>query len=106
MFGSLAVLVALAYGGRLAVTRRPLRNAVWVAVAALFAGSLLAALDYAHVGLLARRARRRDGRRGLAAPMPPALRAVWVLVAAAWPACSAPSCSTSATSSTAARCTA
>ena len=34
-------------------TRRPGRNAVWIAVAAVFAGSLLAALEWAHVALLA-----------------------------------------------------
>ena len=34
-------------------TRRPGRNAVWIAVAALFAGSLLAAAEWAHVALLA-----------------------------------------------------
>jgi YYY domain-containing protein len=81
LFGSLAVFVALAFLGRLAVTDRPMRNVAWIAVAAVFAGSLLAALDYAHVGLL-----------GvllvvaiaavLAGDIPPALRAVWVLIAA------------------------
>jgi YYY domain-containing protein len=53
LFGSLAGLVAFAYVGRLMATRRPGRNAVWFAVAGAFAGSLLAALGYAHVGLLA-----------------------------------------------------
>ena len=53
MFGVFAVFVALGYLGRLLATRRPLRNAVWIAVAAVFAGSLLAAVDYAHVALLA-----------------------------------------------------
>jgi YYY domain-containing protein len=53
LFGTLAGLVAFAYVGRLMATRRPGRNAAWIAVAALFAGSLLAALEYAHVGLLA-----------------------------------------------------
>jgi YYY domain-containing protein len=52
LFGSLAALVAFAYVGRLTASRRPGRNAVWIAVAALFAGSLLAALEYAHVALL------------------------------------------------------
>ena len=52
LYGGLAVFVALAYAGRVLATRRPLRNAVWIAVAALFAGSLLAAIDYAHVALL------------------------------------------------------
>ena len=53
LFGSLAGFVAFAYVGRLLATRRPGRNAAWIAVAAVFAGSLLAALDYAHVALLA-----------------------------------------------------
>ena len=53
LYGSLAVFVAIAYAGRLLATRRPLRNAAWIAVAALFAGSLLAALQWAHVALLA-----------------------------------------------------
>jgi YYY domain-containing protein len=53
LFGTLAGLVAFAYVGRLMASRRPGRNAAWIAVAALFAGSLLAALEYAHVGLLA-----------------------------------------------------
>ena len=53
VFGSFAGLLAIAYAGRLMATRRPGRNAAWIAVAAAFAGSLLAALDYAHVALLA-----------------------------------------------------
>jgi YYY domain-containing protein len=53
LFGSLAGFVAFAYAGRLMATRRPGRNAAWTVVAAAFAGSLLAALDYAHVALLA-----------------------------------------------------
>jgi YYY domain-containing protein len=53
LYGSLAGFVAFAYVGRLMATRRPGRNAAWIAVAAAFAGSLLAALDYAHVALLA-----------------------------------------------------
>jgi YYY domain-containing protein len=53
LFGTLAGFVAFAYVGALLATRRPVRNAVWIAVAAAFAGSLLAALDYAHVALLA-----------------------------------------------------
>ena len=70
LFGSLAVFVALAFLGRLAVTARPGRNAVWIAVAAVFAGSLLAALDLrAHRA--ARRAARRRARGGhVAARMP------------------------------------
>jgi uncharacterized membrane protein len=80
LFGSLAVFVAFAYLGRLTVTARPGRNAVWIVVGAVFAGSLLAAVDYAHVALL-----------GvllvvaiaavLASDIPPALRAGWVLIA-------------------------
>jgi YYY domain-containing protein len=53
VFGSLLVFVAIAYAGRLVGTRRPGRNAVWIAVGAVFAGSLLAALGWAHVALLA-----------------------------------------------------
>jgi YYY domain-containing protein len=53
LLGTLAGFVAFAYAGALMATRRPGRNAVWIAVAAAFAGSLLAALEYAHVGLLA-----------------------------------------------------
>jgi YYY domain-containing protein len=53
LFGTLAGFAALAFAGRLLATRRPGRNAAWIAVAALFAGSLLAALEYAHVALLA-----------------------------------------------------
>ena len=53
LYGSLAVFVAIAYAGRLLATRRPLRNAAWIAVAAVFAGSLLAAVQWAHVVLLA-----------------------------------------------------
>src|SRR5829696_917696 len=80
LLGSLAVLVALAYLGRLAATRRPLRNAAWIAVAAAFAGSLLAALDYAHVGLLAV-ALAVALAAVVSGPLPPALRAIWVLIA-------------------------
>jgi YYY domain-containing protein len=90
LFGSLLVLVALAYAGRLLATARPGRNAVWIAVAVLFAGSLLAALEWAHVALLAALlalalqallacAR---GRSPLGAPgTAPPLRLVWLLVA-------------------------
>jgi YYY domain-containing protein len=80
LYGSLAVLVVFAYVGRLLATRRPGRNAAWIAVAAVFAGSLLAALDYAHVGLLAAALvvalGALVGRR-----TPPAARGVWLLVA-------------------------
>jgi YYY domain-containing protein len=51
--GTLAPFVALAYLGRLRATRHPLRNGVWIAVAAIVAGSLLAAVDRAHLALLA-----------------------------------------------------
>jgi len=53
LYGSLAGLVAFAYVGRLTATRHPGRNAAWIVVAALFAGSLLAALEVLHVALLA-----------------------------------------------------
>ncbi len=62
LFGSLAGLVAFAYVGRLMATRRPGRNAAWIVVAAVFAGSLLAALEYAHVALLLAGAARRAAR--------------------------------------------
>jgi YYY domain-containing protein len=80
LFGSLLVFVALAFVGRLLATRRPGRNAVWIAVAALFAGSLLAAIERAHVALLAvllvvaLQALLGSG-------TPPPLRLVWLLVA-------------------------
>ena len=53
VFGTLLALVAVAYVGRLLATARPLRNSVWILAAALFAGSLLAALGWAHAVLLA-----------------------------------------------------
>jgi YYY domain-containing protein len=78
LFGSLAGLVALAYAGRLMASRRPGRNAAWIAAAAAFAGSLLAALDYAHVALLA--VALIVALHGLLRATPPA-RMVWLLVA-------------------------
>ncbi len=53
VFGTLLALVAVAYAARLLATARPLRNGAWILVAALFAGSLLAALGWAHAVLLA-----------------------------------------------------
>ena len=79
-FGSLAALVGLAYLRRLAGTLRPGRNAVWIAVGAVFAGSLLAALDYAHVGLLAVLAAVAVAA-VVSVPLPSGLRATWVLIA-------------------------
>jgi YYY domain-containing protein len=80
MFGSLLVFVALAYLGRLVGTRRPGRNAVWLAVTALFAGSLLAALEWAHVALLA--ALLVVALYALLSPrLAPPARLVWLLVA-------------------------
>ncbi len=80
LFGSLLVFVALAFLGRLLATRRPGRNAVWIAVAALFAGSLLAAVEWAHVALLA--VLLVVALQALLAPAtPPPLRLVWLLVA-------------------------
>jgi YYY domain-containing protein len=78
LYGTLAGLVAIAYAGQLAATRRPGRNAVWIAAAAVFAGSLLAALDYAHVALLA--AALVVALVALARAAPPA-RMVWLLIA-------------------------
>ena len=81
LFGSLLVFVALAYLGLLLSTRRPGRNAVWIAVAVVFAGSLLAALEWAHVALLA--ALLVVALMALLAQGTPApLRLVWLLVAA------------------------
>src|SRR5215218_62845 len=80
IFGTLLVFVALAYVGRLLATRLPARNAVWIAVAAVFAGSLLAALEWAHVALLAALlfvALQALLSRSVAPP----LRLVWLLVA-------------------------
>jgi YYY domain-containing protein len=81
LYGGLAVFVALAYVGRLLATRRPLRNAVWIGVAGLFVGSLLAAVHYAHVGVLAV-ALLIAVQSLLAARVPPAQRVTWLLVAA------------------------
>jgi YYY domain-containing protein len=78
LYGTLAGLVAIAYAGQLAATRRPGRNAVWIAAAAVFAGSLLAALDYAHVALLA--VALVVALVALARAAPPA-RMVWLLIA-------------------------
>ncbi len=80
VFGSFAGLLAIAYAGRLMATRRPGRNAVWIAVAAAFAGSLLAALDYAHVALLAAALLVALGAL-LSARVTPGERMVWLLVA-------------------------
>ncbi len=80
LFGSLAGLVAWAYAGRLMATRRPGRNAAWIAVAAVFAGSLLAALEYAHVALLAVALLIALGAL-FSARVEPAARLVWLLVA-------------------------
>jgi YYY domain-containing protein len=79
VYGTLAGLVAIAYAGRLMATRRPGRNAAWIAVGALFAGSLLAALDYAHVALLAVALLVALYAFARAAP---AARPVWLLIAA------------------------
>ena len=82
LFGSLAGFVAFAYVGRLLATRRPGRNAAWIAVAAVFAGSLLAALDYAHVALLAVLLLVALG--ALLSPrVAPPARMVWLLIAGA-----------------------
>jgi YYY domain-containing protein len=80
LFGSLLVFVALAYVGRLLATHRPGRNAVWIAVAVLFAGSLLAAVEWAHVALLAALLVVALAAL-LSAGTPPPLRLVWLLVA-------------------------
>jgi len=80
VFGTLLVFVALAYVGRLLATRRPGRNAVWIVIAAVFVGSLLAALGWAHVTLLA--ALLIVALQALLSPrVAPPLRLVWLLVA-------------------------
>jgi YYY domain-containing protein len=80
VFGTLAVFAALAYVGRVRATRHPLRNFAWIAVAALFAGSLLAAVEGAHIALLA--VALLVALQMLVAPSTPApLRALWLLVA-------------------------
>jgi YYY domain-containing protein len=82
LFGSLALFAALVYLGRLRGTARPLRNGVWIVVAALFAGSLLAAVGWAHVVLLL--ALLLVALHALLAPdVPPPLRLVWLLVCGA-----------------------
>jgi YYY domain-containing protein len=78
LYGTLAGLIAIAYAGLLMATRRPGRNAVWIAVGAVFAGSLLAALDYAHVALLV--VALVVALVALARDAPPA-RMVWLLIA-------------------------
>jgi uncharacterized membrane protein len=80
LFGSLAALVAWAFAGRLTATRRPGRNAVWIGVAAVFGGSLLAALEYAHVALLALALLVALGAL-LSERVEPPARLVWLLVA-------------------------
>jgi uncharacterized membrane protein len=70
----------VAYAGALAATGRPARNAVWIAVAAVFAGSLLAAVEYAHVALLAVLLLVALSRL-LAERTPPPQRLVWLLAA-------------------------
>jgi YYY domain-containing protein len=50
LYGLFAYLVATAYLVRLARSRHPWRTAGWIAAAALFAGSLLAAADLVAVG--------------------------------------------------------
>jgi YYY domain-containing protein len=54
LYGLFAALLAIAYAGRLAASAKPARNAVWLGVAAIVGGSLLAPLgDLAGVWLLA-----------------------------------------------------
>ena len=81
VFGTLLALVAVAYAGRLLATARPLRNGVWIVAAALFAGSLLAALGWAHAALLAALLASRCGRCCRAAHDRRPSGCVWLLVA-------------------------
>jgi len=79
IYGLLAYLAATAYAAWLASTRHPWRNLAWIAVAAIFGGSLLAGADLAGVaalvvlGLIAAHA-------GLIGRRPAPERFVWVLV--------------------------
>jgi YYY domain-containing protein len=80
VLGSLLPLVALAFAGLLLGTRRPGRNAAWGAAAAVFAGSLLAAIGRLHVVVLALALA--VALRGLlAVRREPAQRAVWLVLA-------------------------
>jgi YYY domain-containing protein len=53
IYGLLVWPLTAAFAARVLATRRPLRTAVWGAVAAIFAGSLLATTDLAGAGVLA-----------------------------------------------------
>jgi YYY domain-containing protein len=80
LYGCIAAPVALLFLGRVRETARPWRNVAWIAVGAAFGLSILAGLDYAHVGLLA--AALLVALHALTAPaLAPALRAVWLLAA-------------------------
>jgi len=82
IYGLAAYLAATAYAAWLASTQRPWRNLAWIAVAAIFAGSLLAGADLAGVaalivlGAVAARA-------GIAGRRPAPERFVWVLIGSA-----------------------
>jgi len=80
LLGSLLVFVALAFAGRLLATRRPARNAAWIAVGAVVAGSLLASLEWAHVAVLAVLLALAL-QALLSSRVAPPLRLVWLLVA-------------------------
>ncbi|HYM57686.1 MAG TPA: DUF2298 domain-containing protein [Solirubrobacteraceae bacterium] len=82
VYGLLAYLAATAYAVRVARSRRPLRNAAWTAVVAVFAGSLLAAADLAGIAALAAlvaAAAHAAVSRGSAAPE----RFAWILICGA-----------------------
>ena len=53
LYGIFAWLLLAAFASRVLATRRPLRTLVWSAVAAIFAGSLLATVDLAGAALVA-----------------------------------------------------
>jgi YYY domain-containing protein len=53
LYGIFAGLLVAAFASRVLATRRPVRTLVWGVVAAIFAGSLLAAADLAGAALLA-----------------------------------------------------
>lgn len=80
IYGLFAWILAAGYLARLRTTRRPLRNAAWIAVAAIVAGSLLAEHDLAGpVGLAAALAVAIDA--FASSRLTPPERALWLLIA-------------------------
>ena len=106
VFGSLAVLVALAYLGRLAAARRPLRNGGLGRGRRRSSPARCSPRSTTRTSACSRPRSPSPWPRRLRPDAARAARASGSSSPAASPACSAPSCSTCATSSTAARCTA